>query len=244
MKKDEWFGEWFDSPYYHILYRHRDHSEAQHFIDNLIEHLKFTEDDLILDLACGKGRHSTYLNHIGFNVVGVDLSKQNIEYASQYANDRLHFLIRDMREPLQAGTFDFVLNLFTSFGYFASSEENLRAIQNVKNSLKPGGLFVLDFLNPYVVINELVSEEIKLIDGIEFHINKSQSSDGYIVKMIEFDDRGDSFSYHEKVKAIRRVEFLDYFNKANLTVVNIFGDYELNPYDCEKSERMVFVVKN
>lgn len=243
MKK-EWFGEWFDSPYYHILYQHRDHTEAMRFIDKLATHLSFSPDHLILDLACGKGRHSIYLNQKGYDVVGMDLSKHSIKHACLFANDRLHFLIRDMREPLQAGPFDFVLNLFTSFGYFESSDENLMAIENIKRSLKPGGVLILDFLNPDVVINKLVPHESKEVEGIEFNINKMQSDDGFIIKNIEFEHEDIQYEYHEKIMLIKHSEFLDYFEKAGLTVEDVFGDYKLNPYDCHLSERMIFIVKN
>ena len=116
----EWFGEWFDSPYYHILYRDRDYQEAHAFIDKIVKYFDLHSTDAILDLACGKGRHSIYLNEKGYNVVGVDLSAQNITFASQYGNDRLHFYRHDMREVFRESTFDYVLNMFTSFGYFVA----------------------------------------------------------------------------------------------------------------------------
>ena len=57
----EWFKNWFNSPYYHILYKERDSYEAEYFIDNLIIYLKIAENSKIIDIACGKGRHSIYL---------------------------------------------------------------------------------------------------------------------------------------------------------------------------------------
>ena len=83
MTKDttQWFTSWFDTPYYHTLYKDRNHSEAQVFMDNLTNYLNVPEHGEILDLACGKGRHSIYLNSLGYNVTGVDLSENSIEYA-------------------------------------------------------------------------------------------------------------------------------------------------------------------
>ena len=183
-KRKEWFGEWFDSPYYHVLYKHRDHEEAQAFINVAIEYLGVNSQHKIMDLACGKGRHSIYLNKKGFDVVGLDLSAQSIEYANKFANDRLHFYIHDMREVFAEEAFDFVFNFFTSFGYFETKEEHEKAIHSIAQSLKKGGVFLLDFLNPYTVINHLVTEEKKEIDGIEFHITKDFTDDGYITKDI------------------------------------------------------------
>jgi len=238
----EWFGEWFNSPYYHILYRDRDYKEAQKFIDKVVDYFQLSAEDKILDLACGKGRHSIYLNEKGFNVVGVDLSEQNVNYANQYANIRLQFAKHDMREVFREGAFDYVLNMFTSFGYFDAQKENQAAISAIEKGLKPGGSLLLDFLNPYKVVNNLVPEEVKTIDGIEFHITKHLSIDNYIVKDIRFEDQGKPHHHQERVKAIRRLEFLNFFESAGLDVLEVFGDYQLNPYDCDVSDRMIFIV--
>lgn len=239
----EWFGEWFDSPYYHILYRDRDYQEAQKFIDKVVDYFLLSPDHKVLDLACGKGRHSIYLNKKGCDVIGVDLSEQNIAYANQYANERLAFYRHDMREVFREGAFDFVLNLFTSFGYFDAHEENQAAISAIEKGLKPGGYLLLDFLNPYKVVNDLVPTATKTVDGIDFQISKHLSTDNYIVKDIAFTDEGTSYHFQERVKAIRRLEFLDFFKQAGLHLMDVFGDYQLNPYDCDVSDRMIFIVK-
>lgn len=244
LKTDEWFGEWFDSPYYHILYRHRDELEAKRFIDKLAHYLCLQQDHIILDLACGKGRHAIYLNQLGFHVIGLDLSEQNIHYARQFENNRLKFYQHDMRNIWKKGVFDVVLNLFTSFGYFDSKIENQNAIQAMAQSLKKNGKLVIDFLNPYTVIHNLVPEQKTDIEGLTFNIKRYLSADGFIIKNIEFEQNNKKYRFQEKVKAVRRVEFLDYFEHAGLGVENIFGDYDLNDYVAEHSERMIFVVKN
>lgn len=242
-KRKEWFGEWFDSPYYHILYKNRDYEEAQAFINIATEYLKVSINDKIMDLACGKGRHSIYMNKKGFDVVGLDLSAQSIEFANQFKNERLHFHIHDMREVYENEAFDFIFNFFTSFGYFETKQEHEEAIISVAKALKKGGVFLLDFLNPYTVINHLVSKEIKVIQNIEFAISKDITADGYIIKDIQFNDNGIHHHFQEKVKALRKTDFLEYFKKAELEVVDIFGDYKLGSYQAEQSDRMIFVVK-
>lgn len=239
----EWFGEWFDSPYYHILYKHRDHEEAQDFIDALARFLNITNEDKILDLACGKGRHSIYLNQKGYDVDGLDLSVQNIEYASQYQNERLHFFVHDMREPFGKNRFDFILNMFTSFGYFDTEKENEKVVCAAAEALKPKGQLLIDFLNPYTVIHNLVPCEEKTIGNIYFRINRFLSADDYIIKDIRFEDDGIEYRFQEKVKAIRRTEFLRYFEKANLKLMHTFGNYALDPYDAESAERMIFLLQ-
>ncbi len=242
LKTKEWFGEWFDSPYYHVLYKHRDDKEAKSFIDQLIRYFQFSAEDVIQDLACGKGRHAIYLNKKGFNVVGLDLSSQNVTYAKQFENERLKFHVHDMRLPWHGERFDFILNLFTSFGYFETKGENQMAITSIADALKPGGKLLIDFLNPFTVLNNLVPEEYKKINGIDFQIKKSLVGE-YIVKEIRFEHKGKLFEFQEKVKAIRRVKFMHYFKEANLELIDLFGDYRLNPYIAEKSERMIFVLR-
>lgn len=238
----EWFGTWFDSPFYHMLYKNRDYAEAQRLIDNISDFLKIGKENKILDLACGKGRHSIYLNSKGYDVVGLDLSRQNILHANQFQNKRLKFFEHDMREPFSENEFCFVLNLFTSFGYFELDKEDEKVIQAMVKNLKPSGQLLIDFLNPYKVIHNLVPSETINREGISFHISKS-FQDGFIIKDIRFEHEKKSFHFQEKVKAIRRFTFEKYFKNAGLELQHTFGDYDLNPYDKTSSDRMIFVCK-
>lgn len=243
MQKKEWFDEWFDSIYYHILYQHRDNEEAASFIDKLIAYLDIHKGDKILDLACGKGRHSIYLNKKGFDVTGVDLSSQNIELAKRNENATLHFEEHDMRDVYKPDTFQYIFNLFTSFGYLDTKEANLNVIKATVDSLKTGGKLLIDFMNPYVVINHLVEAEEKVIENVKFTITREYTEDEYLIKKIDIEDHGQHYHFFEKVKAIRRVEFLEYFERTNLRVVDVFGDYNLNPYQMDKSLRLIFLVE-
>ncbi|MFC6996451.1 SAM-dependent methyltransferase [Rufibacter roseus] len=238
----DWFSTWFDSPYYHILYRSRDVKEAQRFMDNLIDHLHPKPHYRIMDLACGKGRFALYLNQKGYDVTGIDLSANSIAYARQFENERLHFFVHDMRNIFEAGGFDLVLNLFTSFGYFDVDYENVVALQATVASIKYGGKLVIDFMNTERVIERLVAEETKVEEGISFHITRKLEK-GFIVKTIQFQDQGQEFEFVERVRAICYHEFLEYFQMVHLRVAEVFGDYDLGPFDLEKSERMIFVLK-
>lgn len=238
----EWFSTWFDSPYYHILYKDRDMREAQHFMDNLMGYLHPKPVEKILDLACGKGRHSLYLNQKGYDVTGIDLSEQSIAYARQFENERLRFAVHDMREVFQPETFDFVVNLFTSFGYFDSDTENVVALCATAKSLKHGGKLVIDFMNTDKVIDNLVLAEEKEVQGINFKITRGVEK-GFIIKTIRFQDKGQEYQFEERVRALRQEDFLAFFQMTQLRMVDTFGDYELNPYDQSASNRMIFVLK-
>ena len=239
---NEWFKDWFNSPYYHILYNHRDEEEANLFIDNLLEFLKPHPDSRLLDMACGRGRHSIYLNQRGYDVTGVDLSNENIKYASAFESERLHFFVHDMRNLLFTNYFDYVLNLFTSFGYFERKAENQRSILNMARTLKPGGKLILDFVNVEHILKKGSSKETKSIQGILFNITK-QIKNERVIKTIQFEVDGQSYNFEEKVMLLKPSDFETYFNFAKLNVQAVFGDYELNDFKPEESERLIYVVE-
>ena len=137
-KTKTWFTSWFDTPFYHILYKDRNDTEAHAFMDTLTDYLNIPEGGTILDLACGKGRHALYLNKIGYDVTGVDLSENSINFAKQFENHRLKFEVHNMCKPYHK-QFDAVFNLFTSFGYFDDDADNLKTIKAIKAELKEFG---------------------------------------------------------------------------------------------------------
>lgn len=238
---ETWFSSWFDTPYYHILYKERNYREAQVFMDNLTHYLNLPEKAKVLDLACGKGRHSIYLNQLGFDVVGADLSENSIIDASKQSNETLHFKVHDMREPFEE-KYDAIFNLFTSFGYFENDDDNLTTLKAIKESLSEHGFAVIDFMNVNQVINNLVPEEVKTVDGIDFHL-KRYVADGHIFKEIDFEDKGQKFHYTEKVKALTLQDFEAMMEEAGIYLLDIFGDYKLKKFHKTESERLILIFK-
>lgn len=238
----EWFENWFNSPYYHILYKHRNHQEAELFIDNLVKLLKPATDARFLDLPCGKGRHSTYLNKKGFDVTGLDLSPESVDYASQFENEKLHFFVHDMRRLFRTNYFDYILNLFTSFGYFENERDDLAVIDAVYKALKPNGIFVLDFFNVRKAVDNLVAEESLVIDTIQFNITR-KIENNFIVKHIQFSDKGKEYHFQERLKMLTLNDFEKYFSDKKLKVLHLRGDYELRKFDVATSERLIIIAK-
>ncbi len=238
-EKDNWYASWFNTPYYHILYKDRNHREAALFMNQLTEFLSLKPKDTILDLACGKGRHAKYLYKQGFDVTGIDLSEESIQHAKQYEKPGLHFEVHDMCLPYSK-QFDAVFNLFTSFGYFENEEDNLRTIKSIKTELKPDGYGVIDFLNVELAIKNLVPNEKKKMGNILFHIEK-YLEDGYIVKNIKFSDDGQDYHFTERVKALTLADFEGYFEEASIELKHTFGNYHLNKFDKNTSERLILI---
>ena len=235
----EWYSSWFDTPFYHILYKDRGFEEAQTFMETLTAYLNISDGHEILDLACGKGRHSKYLSSIGYAVTGLDLSRESIDYAKQYENDNLHFAVHDMSKPYTK-KFDAVFNLFTSFGYFENDEDNLNTIKAIKANLKPNGIGVIDFMNVDFVLNNLVTEEVKTIEDITFKLNRSFEK-GHIIKDIAFTINGENYNYQERVKALKLEDFKSFFKSAGIELLEVFGDYKLNAFQKNNSERLIMI---
>lgn len=234
----DWFEEWFDSPYYHILYANRNEEEASTFIDHLLANLAPVQSSIFLDLACGKGRHAVHISEKGFETHGIDLSEQSIAYARQFESDLLHFHRGDMREVFRTESFDYILNLFTSFGYFSEKKDNIRVLESVFQQLKPGGTFVLDYLNAAPIIEQLPYKGTVERDEIVFNISKQFESDK-IVKQIQFSHKGNDHNFHEKVQVFSVDELRSMLENTGFEIKTIWGDYRLNPYDVGQSDRII-----
>ena len=206
---------------------------------NLTAFLELEPGSRILDLACGKGRHSIFLNKLGYDVTGVDLSARSIEYAKKYENESLHFKVQCMCKPLPE-KFDAVFNLFTSFGYFERDEDNFRTIASIKEELSSNGYGVIDFMNVNKVIANLVPQEVKTVKDIEFHLTRTHKN-GHILKNIQFEDEGTFYNFTERVKSLTLEDFEDYFSRAGINLLHTFGNYKLEAFNKASSDRLILV---
>ena len=211
------------------------------FTRELMEFIKLPVKSKILDLACGKGRHSIYLNKMGYHVTGVDISTKNIKKANEHKNENLKFKIHDMRKPLNQ-KFDLIVNLFTSFGYFDNFDDNLKTLDSIKSNLKEDGLGVIDFLNINYIKNNLVHKNIEEIDGIKFYLSRF-IKDGFLTKDIRFKHELKEYNFQEKVRSLNLDDFKSMFKQSKIEILHIFGDYKLNDFDINNSKRLIFIFK-
>ena len=239
-----WFKDWFNSPYYHQLYFNRDDNEAAAFIDKLIKYLKPLPDSSMLDVACGKGRHSIQLANKDFDVTGIDLSDDSINEALQSQTDKLHFYKHDMRLPFWINYFDYAFNFFTSFGYFKTRREHDNAIRTIAQAVKKDGFFVMDFLNVHYAEDHLIHQSEKEIDGINFIITKWYDETHFYKKVIVEDEAlQEPLIYTEKVAKFSLGDFTEMFAYQGLQIQEVFGDYVFSNYDVKKSPRMLMIAK-
>ncbi len=242
MADKKWFETWFDTPYYHLLYSNRNDDEARAFVSNLVHHLHIPEGSRVLDVACGKGRHSRYLAKMGYDTTGLDLAAHSIEEAKKEMLPNLHFEVWDMRKVYRENYFSLVVNLFSSFGYFDNEADDQAAIHAMAADLVPGGTLVLDYMNPECTSKLLKARDIINRGDIQFHLQKRLEK-GFIVKDINFIAEGEEHHYQERLKMIKPELFRKLFEGAGLTITEVFGNYDLGPFRPGESNRQVIVGK-
>ncbi|OGU01021.1 MAG: hypothetical protein A2085_10220 [Gemmatimonadetes bacterium GWC2_71_10] len=218
----EWFERWFGETYL-ALYPHRDEQEAERVVA-LLERLGVIGPGRVVDLACGAGRFLVALAGRGATVAGLDLSLPLLRTARGRGAQRL--VRADVRAlPIASGALDAVLNLFTSFGYFEDDGEHQRVLAEVARVLKPGGHFVLDFLNaPQVRATLVARDERRLGESVVVQERRISDDGRFVVKTIHLSGEGQSFM--ERVRLLERADLERMFAAAGLTVERVLGDYE------------------
>jgi SAM-dependent methyltransferase len=244
MSTQAWFEDWFDTPYYHQLYFQRNATEAAAFINTLVNHLQPAPQSKMLDVACGRGRHSLLLAEKGFEVTGIDLSNAAIEEAAKMERENLHFYRHDMRQPFWINYFDYAFNFFTSFGYFHTRREHDAAIRTMAQALRPDGLLVIDFLNVHYAEDRLQPVTEMASNGYRFHITRWMDKVHFFKKIaVESNELTMPLVYTEQVSKFSLGDFTAMLARQGLQVTEVFGDYNLGPYHVRNSPRMIIIAK-
>jgi len=240
MSTTPWYSTWFDSDYYYRLYDYRNEGEAAAFVDALLSRLPFDPGDRVIDLACGRGRHSRFLAERGLKVIGLDLSSGSIQEARLSTHPNQEFFQHDMLQPFPTNDVVAVFNFFTSFGYFENDQKNIQVLHNVVTALKPGGYFVLDFLNVEKATQTLRDPVSLERDGINFLLSWEQTST-HLIKQIQVKDGLTRQTFEERLQLLRLSDFERFFGVVGLEIGAVYGDYSLRVFDPQTSERLILI---
>jgi len=230
-----WYQEWFGEEYLE-LYSYRDEHEARQQVAFLKDQLGLVRGPL-LDLACGMGRHMQELRTLGFHPVGCDLS-----YVLLRAGDReygpMPITRADMRAlPFCDGVFQALANFFTSFGYFATAEENLQVVREMSRVLDSGASFLFDYLNVHRELDKLVQSETRTTPLGEVKIERwFDASDRSFNKRMTIGDK----RYLERVRGYDLDEISAMFASCNLIIRSAFGDFDGSTFN-HTSPRLILV---
>lgn len=233
----DWFEEWFGEDYLRI-YKHRDEEEAEHAIELIAVNLAGRDIGSVLDLGCGAGRHTKALFERWWTV-GLDLSMALLRVARRESPDA-PYVRADMRDlPFAEESFDLVVNLFTSFGYFEDDTEHARVLSCVRSALRPGGTFVIDFLNASQVRRELVPYDERIASGITIEQRRAISGDNrFVEKTITLRERGKE--YIERVRLLSAADLEMMLTGAGFEVVKRFGDYSGGSWSDDSPRTILF----
>lgn len=241
----KWYEKSFGEDYL-LVYKHRNQQEAKQVIQQVMRWLKLPLGSQVLDLCCGAGRHALTLAHAGYSVTGVDLSSVLLRKARESDPDGcVRWVEADMRAlPKDArfsAQFDAVMNLFTSFGYFASDSEQLKVLQQIRRTLKPGGRFVVDVLNAGYIQDHLVPFSQRKEKGVIIS-ERRQIQTGFVIKQIMVEEAGEEArTYMERVKLYSLKTMEGMLEEAGLVIDAVYGSYDGGVYDERRSPRMIIL---
>ena len=237
-----WYDTWFESPWYPKLYQHRSSEEATEAVMLVDNVAGIPKGSRILDLACGYGRHAYALAEDDYLVVGLDSSSSLIGRARDtYAHDNISYYVGDMRDPYPGAPYDAIVNFFTSFGYYEDNGDDKRVLSAVFEALKPGGAFILDFLNANVVKRDLEPETYTRLGGATV-VQERRIEGRFVIKYITINDPCSIESVcQERVRLYGREELEDLITEAGLVVDSVIGSYSAEPFELETSSRCILI---
>ncbi|MBI2881243.1 MAG: class I SAM-dependent methyltransferase [Candidatus Tectomicrobia bacterium] len=203
----------------------------------------------ILDLCCGYGRHTLALRRRGYPCFGLDLSQELLKLARKESREEgaaaPPFTCADMREiPYRPGTFDAVLSLFTSFGYFEEEADDQAVLNGVARALRPGGRFLLDVLNKEWLMAHFTprfweeGEGTKLLSEMTFDYERGR----LLTRRTIVPDEGERKEFFSSIRLYTLAETVRMLRQAGLTYWRAFGDYDGRAYDRE-GFRMIVVAE-
>jgi len=241
----EWYERWFDEDYL-ALYAHRDVKEAQDFVNVLWAALELRPGISVADVPCGAGRHSLVFAQKGARVVGVDLSSIMLERAAEeaesYAAEPL-FVRGDIRKIPLAGEFDVVANIFSSLGYFDTEADNHAAFRELVRILAPGGVLIVDVINPRYLLSNFVAETRRETrDGEMMERRELDPERKRVVKHIEIQHGNVVRKIHESVRLYDLQELESMAGMYGLKAIETWGDYDGTPF-LPQSPRLIFFAR-
>jgi len=243
--KPEWFKDWFNTQEYLNVYQHRNESDAEEHVKLILENVEISSGAKILDMACGAGRHAIIFARKIFNVTAVDLSENLIsiaERSAQNENLKINFVQSDIRNFESSNKFNLVINLFTSFGYFETDEENFSVLKKAYDLLVDDGYFVLDFFNSEFLQNNLVEFSEENLDEAEIHQFR-KIKDKRVTKKIVITKNGNISQFEESVRMFTKDELTDAIQNIGFDIYKTFGDFFGNEFDNLNSPRLIMICK-
>ena len=242
---NSWFKDWFDSDFYLKVYSHRNDADARKLLEFILANISLPKRAKVLDSSCGNGRHSILLAQKGFDVTGFDLSLNLLKQAN-VAKEKFNLPIKLIRADIRTfhvkEKFDLIVNLFTSFGYFVSDEENFAFFYNAFGMMESGSYFIFDYLNPKFLQKNLVGSDSQKI-GESTIMQSRRIRDNRIEKEIIVNKLNETYKFQESVKLYPKDFLTEKLMKIGFSIINTSGDYDGNNFNEMNSPRIILIMK-
>lgn len=247
MKK-EWFeDEKFWEFYSPVIFDENHWAEASSVAKAVAKLAGLKPGASVLDAGCGPGRISVELALLGFNVTGVDIIQSELDAASETALDEgveLNLLNQDLRNFTAENKFDCAVNLYTSFGYCEDKQDDYKILDNIYDSLKPDGVFILESVSRETSIINFTEGEEFFRSGIKVVTNFKVSGawEGLRSAWTLFFPDGKKIEHEFVQRLYSAPELKEKLLKIGYKTVEVYGGYEKQPYD-QNAATMVLVCK-
>ena len=242
---EPWFKEWFESPDYLTVYSHRDDEDAGKLTELILRNIKLSPNSKALDAGCGAGRYILKFTNAGFKTFGFDLSSTLLHKAKDALLEKgipVNIFRSDIRNVSVKKEFHLVLNLFTSFGYFDSDEENFSFIKDAKEFLLPDGYYVFDYFNKNYLVNNLIPASSRETGAYSIKETRSIINER-VVKQIEISSNGQVNKFEESVRIYDPSTIIRNFITNGYTLDKLFGNYDGDDFNELNSERFIAIFK-
>jgi len=244
----EWFkSEDFWTTYGPIMYDDNLWAEAPDVADYICKLADLKKGSRLLDAACGIGRISIELAERGIDVTGVDITKAVLEAAEESASAeglKINFIQQDLRAFCQKNYFDCAINLYTSFGYCDSKEDDYKILKNIAASLKKGGLFIMECISRETAVMYFTKGEEFERAGFKVNTEFTVKGawEGLSSKWILTDKNGKKIEHEYVQQLYSAPELRDKMLECGFSSARVYGDFDLSEYN-EKARTMIIIAK-
>jgi SAM-dependent methyltransferase len=191
--------------------------------------------DAALDLCCGPGRHATALAERGFSVTGLDRTRFLLDKARERSREQnldIEFVEEDMSRFLRPDTYDLVISMFTSFGYFDDKEQDRTVLRNIHASLKPGGAFVIEMMGKELLLHQFEATVSRQYEDGAYMINRREIFDDFTRVRNQWilvqGGEAHIFAFHHTIYSGEEIRML--MQIAGFADIRLFGNLDGGPY--------------
>jgi len=249
-KARPWYVDFFRQGFYYRSWAPPDRFQrTEQEVEFIVQALGLPPGAHILDLCCGYGRHTVALAQRGFQMTGLDLSALHLRLARRAAKEagvNVRWHRADMRDIPWEGEFDAVINMFTSFGYVESDEEDFKVLAGVARALKPGGRFLIDTINREMLMRhweqhgwQQAADGTLRLEDRHFHFLTGRQR----VRVLSIHPDGTRSEREIDLRLYSLKELADMLSRAGLAVRKVWGGYDGQEYGFDTIRMIVLAQK-